>query len=214
MFGNNVVYKIDKNGKKKRIFGIIPGLNIRFIGRNSTVTLCEPMPKFVHCKIKVKDNSNLFIGSSKGFIKNLTIIMESDQNCQIGNEFFTFGTEIVFSEQKDLSLKIGDNCMFAKNIIIRPSDGHAILDKDTKELCNLGQNIVIGNNVWIAGNSAILKGVHIEDYCIIGHGSVMTKKSTVPNSIYAGNPARLIKQNIEWVKETPGQYLMSGNVSR
>ena len=211
MFNGNRVYKIDKNGNKKPIFGIIPGLNIRFKGKNSKVILCEPIPKFSRCKIKVKDKSEVYIGSSEGFIKRLEIIMDSEQKCHIGNEFFTFGCEIIFAEGKNLSVTIGDNCMFAKNILIRPTDGHAIYDKFSKELHNPSKDIVIGNNVWIAGNSAVMKGVHIEDYCILGHGTVMTIKSTTPNSIYAGNPARLIKQNIEWVKETPEMYLSKLN---
>lgn len=56
------------------------------------------------------------------------------------------------------------------------------------------EEIVIGDDVWIGMNCMILKGVHIGDGAVIGAGSVVTKD--IPAwSIYAGNPARFIKEN-------------------
>jgi acetyltransferase-like isoleucine patch superfamily enzyme len=90
--------------------------------------------------------------------------------------------------------------LFARNIIVRPDDGHIIYDKDTYEIKNKGKDICIGNHVWVTGNSAILKGVHIDDNCIIGHGSIVTKSSTEPNAVYAGVPAKLVRENINWTR--------------
>ncbi len=42
----------------------------------------------------------------------------------------------------------------------------------------------------------ILPGVEIEDNCIIGAGAVVTK-SVPARSIAAGNPAKIIRTNIE-----------------
>jgi len=45
--------------------------------------------------------------------------------------------------------------------------------------------------------SMILKGVTIGDNSIIAAGSVVTKD--VPNNcLVAGNPAKIIKENIDW----------------
>ncbi len=209
MFKGNKVYKVDKNGNKRGILGFIPGLNIRFKGKNSTITLYEPLPRFSKCRIKLENNSDVIIKSSHDKVKKLNIHMASNQKCEIGKEFFTYGCEIVFSTEDNLCVKIGDDCVFARNILIRPSDGHSIFDMDTKILKNPGKSIEIGNHVWIAGNTAILKGIHIQDNCVIGHGSVVTKSSTEPNSIYAGNPARLVKSKINWSVLAPDKYLES-----
>ena len=47
----NKIYKITKCGVKKEVYGFIPGLSIRFKGKNSTVELYEPLPKFSKCKV-------------------------------------------------------------------------------------------------------------------------------------------------------------------
>lgn len=57
------------------------------------------------------------------------------------------------------------------------------------------KGINIEDNVWIGANATILDGVTIKSGCIIGAGAVVTK-STEPNSVYVGVPARKIKERI------------------
>jgi maltose O-acetyltransferase len=53
-------------------------------------------------------------------------------------------------------------------------------------------DITIGQNVRIGAHSIILPGIKIGNGSSVGAGSVVTKD--VPeNTIYAGNPAKLIK---------------------
>ncbi len=52
--------------------------------------------------------------------------------------------------------------------------------------------VVIGDAVWICGNSTILKGVTIGDGAIVARGSVVTK-DVEPYTIVAGNPAKKVK---------------------
>lgn len=60
----------------------------------------------------------------------------------------------------------------------------------------LSRDVHIGRNCFIGGRSLILPGVVIGDNCIVGAGSVVTK--SVPNNcIVAGNPARVLKQDVE-----------------
>ncbi len=54
----------------------------------------------------------------------------------------------------------------------------------------------IGANCFIGGRSLILPGVEIGDNCVVGAGSVVTK-SVPPRSIVAGNPARVVRSDIE-----------------
>lgn len=54
-------------------------------------------------------------------------------------------------------------------------------------------DIVISTGVWIGSNSIILPGVRIGNNRVIGAGCVVTK-SVPANSLYAGNPARLVRK--------------------
>ena len=59
--------------------------------------------------------------------------------------------------------------------------------------------IMIGRNCWIGENSRICKGVHIGEGAIIAANAVVTKD--VPSfCIAAGNPARIVKTNIDQEK--------------
>lgn len=61
--------------------------------------------------------------------------------------------------------------------------------------------IIIGENVWIGSNVRICKGVTIGDNSVIAACSVVTKD--VPaNSIAAGNPARIVKTDIDKINDT------------
>lgn len=54
----------------------------------------------------------------------------------------------------------------------------------------------VGQNCFIGGESLILPGVEIGDNCVIGAGSVVTR-DVPPRSIVAGNPAQVIRSDIE-----------------
>lgn len=54
----------------------------------------------------------------------------------------------------------------------------------------------IGANCFIGGCSLILPGVEIGDNCVVGAGSVVTK-SVPARSIVAGNPAKIIRSDID-----------------
>lgn len=54
----------------------------------------------------------------------------------------------------------------------------------------------IGKRCFVAVNATILPGVHIGDEVIVGAGSVVTKNFP-SNVIVAGNPAKIIRENIQ-----------------
>lgn len=54
----------------------------------------------------------------------------------------------------------------------------------------------VGANCFIGGRSMILPGVKIGDNCVVGAGSVVTK-SVPSGSLVAGNPARILRENID-----------------
>lgn len=56
-----------------------------------------------------------------------------------------------------------------------------------------GKPVVIGDDVWIGGNSVINPGVRIGSNVVIGSGSVVTRD--IPSGVIAaGNPCRVIRK--------------------
>lgn len=63
----------------------------------------------------------------------------------------------------------------------------------TGEICDT----YIGHSCVIGVGATIMGGVRIGNYCVVGAGAVVTKD--VPdNTIVAGNPAKVIKEGIEF----------------
>lgn len=56
--------------------------------------------------------------------------------------------------------------------------------------------VVVGDGAWIGANAVILGGVTIAPGCVIGAGAVVTR-STEPDGVYAGVPARRIRMLAE-----------------
>jgi acetyltransferase-like isoleucine patch superfamily enzyme len=88
------------------------------------------------------------------------------------------------------SIRIGNNCMFAANVIISDSDWHGIYNRIRPFRCT--KPVTIENNVWLGERVIVNKGVAIGENSVVGAGSVVTK-NIPPNSVAAGNPARVIK---------------------
>ena len=63
----------------------------------------------------------------------------------------------------------------------------------------LKMNTFIGKRCFIGANSIILPGVKIGNEVIVGSGSIVTKN--IPsNCVVAGNPAKILKRNINTSK--------------
>ena len=90
----------------------------------------------------------------------------------------------------------GNNSTISWDCLILDTDLHRIY-KDGN-IINENKPIEIGNHVWIGAKSTIFKGTKIADGSVIGAGSFCTGLLSDEKSIYAGQPAKLIKKNINW----------------
>lgn len=89
-------------------------------------------------------------------------------------------------------VSIGRNCSISWDVCILDRDYHKFnrVNEEPKE-------IFIGDNVWIGCRAIILKGVNIGDGAVIAAGSVVTKDIPARCCV-AGNPAKVIKENVTW----------------
>lgn len=146
-------------------------------------------------KIVFKGNNNkLIFGDDVKFTGHI-LIVGSNRTVHIGNGTTAQGVYIL---SRDADVTIGNNCMFSREIEIRSTDVHKIYDLATGDRLNLAKDIIIGNHVWIAARAIVSKGAIIPDGCVIGASSFVNKAFDVQNSIIAGIPAKVIKENIRW----------------
>lgn len=94
-------------------------------------------------------------------------------------------------------IEIGKDCLIGANVVIVDTDFHPLNPIGRRSNSNwqdiVSRPIIIGENVFIGAEVLILKGVSIGENSIIGMGSVVTK-NVPPNTIVAGNPAKMIRK--------------------
>ena len=98
-------------------------------------------------------------------------------------------------------VEIGKDCMFSAQTILRTSDAHSIVNHEDGQRINQGKDVKIGDHVWVGYGANILKGTRIDNNCIVGTQSIVAGITLPESSIAAGNPAKIVKKNINWLRE-------------
>lgn len=167
--------------------------NFISVGRNSTLKNPE--------LVITGTGNTLTIGDNVVMGPGCKIILQG-RNCSIsiGNNC-TFTRLVEFNVQEDnMSITIGNDCMFSNHIIVRTSDSHIMYDKPSGKRLNPPKSVTIGEHVWIAPNTKIMKGAVIGSGSIIGSDTTITKH--VPdNTLCIGRPSKIIRENVEWSRK-------------
>jgi maltose O-acetyltransferase len=137
----------------------------------------------------IKEVVKELFGKSENAFVNPPFYCDYGFNIEVGKDLFCNYNCTILDVCK---VKIGDNCLMASNVAIYTA-GHPVHPALRNTFYEYGAEVVIGDNVWIGGNSVICPGVHIGDNTVIGAGSVVTKD--IPAwSVAAGNPGRVIRK--------------------
>lgn len=198
---NNHVFLIDENGKRREIHRLNSS-QIKFIGNNNTIEIYAPVGDLV-LDIKVFDNTKIIL-NPRQHTRKIAIYGFNNKNNSIifGRDFSSTDVVKILLLRGNGNITIGDDCMFAYNDIIQMGDGHAIYSKNSKKPINDNKDIIIGNHVWVAADALILKGAKVSDNSIVGIKSVVTKSFDDTNVILAGIPAKVVKTDISWTRDS------------
>lgn len=143
------------------------------------------------------NNNGIYIGG-KCVLKDVLLWIEGDNNLiEIGSGTTIEQARISCVGYGNNKIIIGNDCMLSSGVRITNTDSHSIIDLSSNERINHEEDVIIGNHVWIGADVSVLKGVHIGDNSIIAAGAIVTK-DVLSNSIYAGIPAKRIRENITW----------------
>lgn len=139
---------------------------------------------------------SIYIGSPDSPCNNSKVYIGS------GTTFSGPGTFRLMEHNSEIIL--GNDVMFSEHFDVWCSDTHAILD-ERGNAKNVGKSIKIGAHVWVGKDVKIGKNVEIPGGCVVGWGSVVSRKFSEKNAVIAGNPARVVKVGVHWVRETISQ---------
>lgn len=139
------------------------------------------------------NNCNFGVWPSSHFFNTYCHIEARGSNSEITiseNSWINNNASIIADRGK---ITIGKNFLAGTGLIISDSDFHST-DPNNRLTGNYKtQDVIIEDNVFVGSNVTICKGVKIGRNSVIGTGSIVTK-NVEPYSIYAGNPAKLIKE--------------------
>ncbi len=187
----NIIYGVGDNFLWKRESVIFKGENNEIYFSNNS-----NLKKF---RFNIIGNNNkIFIGSETA-LTGVVAISGQGRQLIVGDKT-TFHDVAIFIKD-GCDVYIGKDCMFSARIEIRTSDGHSILDKSTNKRINRPGNVYIDDHVWLGKEVIVSKGVYIAKNCVVGAKSFVGKSLNDSNCIYAGCPARKVKDNIDWSRK-------------
>ncbi|MDO4413675.1 MAG: hypothetical protein Q4C20_01215 [Erysipelotrichaceae bacterium] len=174
--------------------------SIRILGNRNTIEI-EDGTRLTSCNLFICGDDNL-IHIGKDCSLMLTGI-HMEQNCNQAriDEGCTFhGRDLSMAElvmDEGTSIVFKKDCMVSNDVKIRSSDSHSIVDSEGHRL-NPAADITIAEHTWICFGSIILKGFANGKNTVIAAGSLCTKPIADEHVIIGGNPAKVIKREVDW----------------
>ena len=140
---------------------------------------------------EISIGSNVYF-SGKSYIAFCTSVHDCPELIIGDSTFIGHGCSLLTAQ----SVKIGNHCLIAGEVIIRDYDGHPIDYLDRRQRRPISDHhidpIVVEDDAWIGHRATILKGTTVGARSIVAAESVVTR-DVPPDCIVAGNPAKIIK---------------------
>ncbi len=151
-----------------------------------------------HVNVDIAGDDNLVV-ICQARVAKLTVGMVGDQRAvYTGPDAKLHSGNLVLGEgSTPTSIIVGRQCMFSKDIAIRATDSHAVIDIHTRSVINEPASILVEPYVWLGEGASILKG------SVVGFGSIVASLGLVsgnlpPRSACGGVPAKVLRQDVTW----------------
>ncbi len=159
--------------------------------RSACKTLCQEYNKTDYVDTQKRNQliKKIMGKTYQSFLIEQPFWCDYGYNIEIGENFYANHNLVILDCAK---------VQFGKNVFIGPNcgfytAGHPINVQERIKGLEYAKPIIVGDNVWIGGNVAVMPGVTIGDNTIIGAGSVVTKD--IPGNVVAvGNPCKVVKE--------------------
>lgn len=138
----------------------------------------------------IESNINKHLISPEAYARKIGVTI--GKGCNISTKDFS---------SEPWLIHIGNNVRIARNVQLLTHGGLWSIRKMDKKYKNLEYfgKIQIKDNVYIGQGTIIMPGVTIEENCIVGAASIVTK-SVPKGSVVAGNPARFVSKIDDFIE--------------
>lgn len=207
---NNKIRFSGQNNILRNNGGAIYKTQISVVGNNNKIII-DPMVRINKCRIVIHGNSNVIHIKKMSFMEDVGICIDFNGNEVAIGERTILNKECHISCMEGKKVVIGDDCLFSAGIICRTGDSHSIVNSEGIRL-NYSKDIEICNHVWVGMNVSFLKGASVPENSVVAMGAMVTKKFDKSGIVLAGNPAKIVKENINWRSELilESDYYRSG----
>lgn len=140
--------------------------------------------------LKIESGGQIIVHGPITFYKGCNITVCKNAILDVGKGC-DFNANLIVSVARKIQL--GEQVFVGWNVTIIDGDGHDIIDLQSGDVINDNRPVIIGDRCWLAGNTTILKGVHLADNVIVPNGTVLHKSCSTSNCIFANT---ILKQNV------------------
>lgn len=149
------------------------------------------------------DRNNIRIGRNCKLRGQLSI-KGNDQTVTVG-DFTTFVSAYLLC-QENCNITIGKWCMFSREIEVRTTDAHSVIDVASGLRINKPGSVTIGDHVWVSLGVVINKNVTIASDNIIAARSFVNKDIWESQTVIAGAPATIVKRGVTWHRQRLSKF--------
>lgn len=166
-----------------------------------TTLLVKRHLKSCGTNLRARNNGFIFQGKGAEIHVGNGVMLERAVRLSLGdnarviigdNTYLGDGTCVLAVDE----IKIGAGCAISWHVVIMDTSSHPVGQIGEKLETKIAP-VVIGDHVWIGSRAVILKGVQVGEGAIIANNSVVTR-NVPPRTMVAGNPAKVIKENVAW----------------
>lgn len=146
--------------------------------------------------IEIRGKNNRVLFGPGSVMRGRIVVKGNNQTVSIGEQTTFQSAYLLCHEGCDIT--IGRWCMFSRDIEIRTTDAHSVVEKSTGLRLNAPASVVIGDHVWVSVGVFISKGAQLAADTIIGAHAFVNGQFAEEGTMLAGAPARVVKRDVTW----------------
>ena len=122
---------------------------------------------FRNCEFVFIGDNNVIEFGADCHAASGSFYIEDSNNSIVTGDHTNYAGKIHIACTESTNIKVGDNCLFSSEIVIRSGDSHSIVAINGERI-NHAKDVTIQSHVWIGFRVLITKGALISENTIVG----------------------------------------------